>query len=73
MYIPDEMKLNKFRNCAIPSNREYFQRFGMATPPDGSYTGDETAPMPMNPVESIEDMRRYAELKQQEENAKSNS
>ena len=66
MYIPEKMKLNKFRNCAIPSNKEYFSRFGFAVTPDTQYTGDEMAAMPMNKVESIEDMQAYAEMKQRE-------
>lgn len=61
MVIPEKMKLNKFRDCAIPSNREYFQRLGFVAPPEGSFTGDEKAPMPMNPVESAADYERYVE------------
>ena len=66
MYIPEKLKLNKFRECAIPSNREYFQRFGMTVPPEGSFSGDEVCPEPMNTIESIEDMQRYAEMKQED-------
>lgn len=66
MYIPEEMKLNKFRVCSIPSNKEYFSRFGFAVTPETQYTGDDMASMPMNKVESIEDMQAYAEMKQRE-------
>lgn len=72
MYIPEKMKLNKFQDCAIPSNRDYFTRFGGAVVPDTQYTGDELCPEPMNKVEAIEDMQAYAEMKQREiDNSKS--
>lgn len=66
MFIPEKMKLNKFRDCAIPSNRSYFQNLGFAVTPNTEYTGDEVAPEQMNKVESIEDMQAYAEMKQKE-------
>ena len=62
MFIPEKMKLNKFRDCAIPSNREYFQRLGFAVPAEGSFAGEnEPVPMPMNKVESADDYERYVE------------
>ena len=66
MYIPEKLKLNKFRDCSIPSNRSYFQNFGFAVTPSSEYSGDELAPEPMRKVESIEDMQAYAEMKQRE-------
>lgn len=62
MYIPEKLKLNKFRKCAIPSNREYFSRFGFAVSPSGQYTGAERVPVaPLNKVDSIVDYMKYAE------------
>lgn len=62
MYIPEKLKLNKFRKCAIPSNREYFSRYGFAVSPSGQYTGDERVPVaPLNKVDSIVDYMNYAE------------
>lgn len=62
MFIKDELKLNKFRDCAIPSNREYFARYGFAVTPASQYTGDDVSlPMPMNKVESMADYMAYAE------------
>lgn len=66
MYIPEELKLNKFRDCAIPSNREYFMQRGLHPTPSGEYSGDDVVPEQLNKVESMEDMQRYAELKQRE-------
>lgn len=70
MFIPEKLKLNKFRDCAIPSNRDYFVRFGFQAPPAGSFTGEVVAPYPMNKVEEIEDFEKYAEMKAKEESEK---
>ncbi len=66
MYINPKLKLNKFRKCSIPSNRDYFSRYGFADVPANQFTGDEPAPMPMTKVEAIEDLKRYAEMKQKD-------
>ena len=73
MFILAKLKLNKFRDCAVPSNREYFQRFGFASPAATSFTGDDVAPEPMNKVEQMEDLQNYAEMKQREIDESNNS
>lgn len=60
MYIPEAMKVNKFVNVHIPSNYDYFSRFGNFNPTSASYTGEETAPMAQNKVDSINDYLEYA-------------
>lgn len=61
MYVPEKLKLNRFRVVAVPSNREYFASFGGKLMDNNSYTGDKFAPTPMNKVESIVDYQQYAE------------
>lgn len=54
MFIPDELKLNKFKQVPIPSNEEYFGRAnGGRVLPTNLYTGDEEAVMPQNKIDSI--------------------
>lgn len=67
MYIKDELKLNKFREVRIPSNAEYFARYGFTTSPDSQYSGDEDSPMPKNKTELFALMDEYDKMKQNEE------
>lgn len=67
MFIKDELKLNKFRDVRIPSNAEYFARYGFTTSPDSQYSGDESAPLSMNKTELFELMAEYDRMKQNEE------
>lgn len=54
MYCPDKLKLNKFKEVNIPSNRDYFARFGKVTVPSSMYGGDKQAvPMPMNKTDEL--------------------
>lgn len=71
MYINDGLKLNKFREVRIPSNAEYFARYGFTASPDSQYSGDEDAPMPKNKTELFALMEEYDSMKQREENSKS--
>lgn len=71
MFIPDEMKLNRFKEVSLPSARDFFRNNGVHSMPDNQYSGDDVAPMPMNKVDSISDFERYCELKQHEEDEKS--
>lgn len=41
MYVPEKLKLNKFRLVSCPSPRLLAQRFGNVLPPASAYTGDE--------------------------------
>lgn len=61
MYVPEQMKVNKFVACRIPSNSLYFQRFGQFTPASSYFTGDEV-PRDLNKVDSINDYLGYAEM-----------
>lgn len=61
MFVPEDMKVNKFVACRIPSNSLYFQRFGQFTPASSYFTGDEV-PRDLNKVDSINDYLVYAEV-----------
>lgn len=72
MFYPDEkMKVNSFRQVAIPRNAEYFARYGYAVSPASLYTGDVPAPVPMNKTDLLADMEAYDSMMQEKENAKS--
>lgn len=44
MFIPDKLKLNKFKLVHIPSNKEYFGRVGLQSAgTSAQYTGDDFA------------------------------
>lgn len=60
MYIPEEMKVNKFVSVHLPENAVYFSRFGYQVPQSQMYTGDDRAVMPQNKVDSINDYMEYA-------------
>lgn len=45
MFIPNSLKLNKFRFVSIPKNCTYFQRFGFGVTPSSAFSGDE---LPLN-------------------------
>lgn len=68
MYVPEAMKINKFVDVRIPSNKDYFARLGRQSLPEGQYTGDQPAPMPSDKVESIsaEEQRLFDEMRQNE-------
>lgn len=53
MYCNDKLKLNKFREVRIPSNSEYFSRYGNGDPSAGSFTGDESIPFAQRKIDSI--------------------
>lgn len=44
MYVPEKLKLNKFRQVNIPSLRQYFSRYGFLNVPNSSYSGDTVLP-----------------------------
>lgn len=68
MFVPDELKINKFSDVKIPSNKDYFQRVGVQALPEGQYTGDELAPMATDKVSSIayEEQRLFDEMRANE-------
>lgn len=71
MYVPEELKLNRFKDVKIPSNKDYFQRLGRQALPAGQYTGDEAAQMPSSKIDTVtqEEQRIFDEMRQAEEDA----
>ena len=61
MYVPAKLKLNKFIDVNIPSNKSYFSRLGEVKPLPDSFTGDEIAIMNQDKIQQIEDYQKYAE------------
>ena len=61
MYIPEELKVNKFVSVHLPENALYFARFGYQIPQSQLFTGDEVAQMSQNKVDSINDYLEYAQ------------
>lgn len=68
MYIPEELKLNRFKECSIPRNKEYFARYGLVVTPSSQYSGDDPSPMPSTKIEDIEDFEAYAKIRAEEMN-----
>lgn len=66
-YINEKLKLNAFKDVRIPSNAEYFARYGFAVSPDSQYSGDEASPMPKNKTELFALMDEYDRMKLAEE------
>ena len=62
MYIPEDLKVNKFVAVKLPKNCDYFARFGFKNPTAQMYTGDNCAVMPQNKVDQIYDYQRYVEM-----------
>lgn len=59
MYIPEDLKVNKFVSVHLPENCTYFARFGYQAPTSQLYTGENRALMPQNKVDSINDYLDY--------------
>lgn len=72
MFVPEKLKLNKFRHVQIPENRDYFSRYGFLQSPSSSYGGDDDLPPAsgMTKIEDIEAGLKYDALKQAEESSK---
>lgn len=71
MYIPDELKINKFEACKIPSPKQLFSRFGDNAPMANMYTGDEVAPIGQSKVDQIADYQAYVDAMANEQSSKS--
>lgn len=73
MYCNPKMKLNKFREVAIPRNREYFARLGQLEAHSSLYSDDgEQIPIQGNKVDVIAAQEAY-EKAQLKKEAKSKS
>lgn len=72
MYVPEDLKVNKFVDVAIPCNKDYFARLGRQALSEGQFTGDEAAMMPTDKVSQVsaEEQRIFDEMRQAEELAK---
>lgn len=57
MFIPDKMKLNRFRTTVIPKGRDYYARFGAVSASNGRYSGDEVLP-PVDKISALADIQR---------------
>lgn len=70
MYVPEKLKLNRFKLVAIPKKMEYFQRFGANAAPLPT-SGDEVAPHQERKIEQVrataEDLEAWDKAKQAEE------
>lgn len=71
MYIPEELKVNKFADVRLPDNASYFSRFGQSFPGQQLYTGDESAPIEQNKVDDLDAYMRYASAMARESQNKS--
>lgn len=69
MFVPKEMKIHQFVDVAIPSNKDYFGRFGERAPLPDAYTGDDPAIMPLNKIDEISMYQKYANMKADEASA----
>lgn len=52
MWCPESLKVNKFKEVAIPTPTEYVQRYGLRAAPD-SYTGEELAVPAMSKIQQL--------------------
>ena len=53
MIVPEKMKTNHFREVRIPSNKEYFRKFGQYTPGESYYTGEVVDMGNLNKIDQI--------------------
>lgn len=68
MFFPDDaQKVNRFKQVAIPTNAQFFARYGLSASPLSEYSGDEIAPTPRTKVDIYADMQAYDAMKQREE------
>lgn len=71
MYVPDEMKINRFQDVNIPENKSFFARYGFNAPSDvSSYTGDDVPPEIGRKSDNLALMDSYDRQRQAEEDAK---
>lgn len=62
MFVPRELKLNKFKQVSIPRNRDYFMRLGFCNPSANHFTGDKPADLGLNTkVDMIAQAKRDAD------------
>lgn len=72
MFVPEKLKLNKFRAVRIPSKAEYMQRFGLVQS-NLPFTGDETYHQERKTEQMAQverDMQEFDAIRQAEEDNK---
>lgn len=59
------MKVNRFKDVAIPKNKDYFARLAgnIVQAPAGAYTGDDPVHISGNKTDELNMYARYAEAK----------
>lgn len=73
MYVPEKLKLNKFRDVRIPSPAEYFGRFGesLNVAPE-RFSGDNPISLDNRKISQLEDMMAYDKYMSEQEKNKDN-
>lgn len=61
MYVPEELKVNRFVDVHLPDNKSLFGRFGVVNVGSSMFTGDEVAHVEQNKVDELATYQRYAE------------
>lgn len=59
--IPEEMKINKFKEVKIPRKRDYMKSFGLSPALGENYTGDEPFQESGNKLETMQELRSWDE------------
>lgn len=68
MYIPEKLKLNRFKVVNLASNKDLFARFGSRSVGENLYTGDDdAAPVASRKMDQIVDFDAYDRMMQEEE------
>lgn len=65
-FVPDEMRLNDFKDVNIPSNRKMFVASREMLIPDSQYSGDEVLNNNKRKIDSLADMAEYDRIMQDE-------
>lgn len=71
MYVCEGLRLNRFRDVAIPANKDYFRQYGFLSSIPGNFIGDEKPPQDGNKIDVLAAMDEYDRMMQAEENSKS--
>ena len=58
MYVPEKLKLNKFKLVRIPRPSEIVARFGLVNSPASKYSGDESSSPMLNKTEYLDNASR---------------
>ena len=66
MYIPKELKLNRFKLVRIPSGKELFGRYGQGNPNIGTYDPEDALPIFQSKLDAI--ASSFEAFKQEMEN-----